>query len=274
MTRKDIVKALEDRGYKAEETEISKNGISFKGIVIGKERVAPIIYTDDLIAEADRSGRSLYSVVAEVIEIYKRNKEEEIPITLLLSKKYFTNHVFVGIQKKSDLHIEKRSCELDPEGLETYLYLKYEGCETIGTITINAEFLREVGIDREEAWTAALRNVCEHTTVESLDKIMSDAFGIPYDPAVEPDLPLYIISNADKVKGAGAILNKERLKEFGKKYGADRLVILPSSIHEMLIFPYFAGVNLENMRELVKEINLSDVAPEERLTNSAYIMEL
>lgn len=274
MTRNDIVRALEDRGYKAEETEINKNGISLKGIVIGKERVAPIIYTDELIEEADRSGRSLYSVVTEVIEIYKRNKEEEIPITLLFSKKYFTTHVFVGIQKKSNADIEKRSCELDPEGLEAYLYLKYKGCDTIGTITINAEFLREVGINREEAWTAALRNVCEHTTVESLDKIMSDVFGIPYDPAVEPDLPLYIVSNSDKIKGAGSILNKARLQEFGKKYGADRLVILPSSIHEMLIFPYFVGVNLEDMKKLVKEINLSDVAPEERLTDSAYIMEL
>ena len=43
MTRTDIIKELERRGYKAECRNNVKNGIIFEGIVIGDKQVSPII---------------------------------------------------------------------------------------------------------------------------------------------------------------------------------------------------------------------------------------
>ena len=51
-------------------------------------------------------------------------------------------------------------------------------------------------------------------------------------------------------------------------------VVLPSSIHEMLILPYDDSIDMDVMSEMVREINATQVSPEERLTDQAYLIEV
>ena len=48
MTRNDIIRELQRRGYKAESRDNIKNGVVFEGVVIGDNQIAPIIYTKAL----------------------------------------------------------------------------------------------------------------------------------------------------------------------------------------------------------------------------------
>lgn len=48
------------------------------------------------------------------------------------------------------------------------------------------------------------------------------------------------------------------------------ILILPSSIHQMLILPDDGQVDAEMLRDMVKEVNATQVAPAERLTNDVY----
>ena len=77
-----------------------------------------------------------------------------------------------------------------------------------------------------------------------------------------------------KFKGAAAIMNRKALKAFTQKYRTNMLFVLPSSIHEMMIAPYDSSLNLNELSAMVKEINETQVAPEERLTDRAYIITL
>ena len=75
MKRMDIVNALIARGFKAQSQESIKNGIVVEGIVIrSDDPIAPIIYTDRLIRDAEVQGKSLSDVVDMVIRIYEENK--------------------------------------------------------------------------------------------------------------------------------------------------------------------------------------------------------
>ena len=57
MKRQDIVNVLIERGFKAEMQENVKNGIIVEGIMIqGDDPIAPIIYTDRLICDAEAHG--------------------------------------------------------------------------------------------------------------------------------------------------------------------------------------------------------------------------
>lgn len=274
MTRTDIIKELERRGYKAECRNNVKNGIIFEGIVVGDKQVSPIIYTEKLIEKAEECGRNIYNVASEIIDIYEQNEDKEIPLELLTSREFFLSHVSIGIQRKSNEDMEKQDCELDPDELESYLLIKYRYEDGVGSMKINDYFLKQVGVDCLEAWEIARKNVCDDTVIESMEQIMAETLGMSYDPDVEPDLPLYIISTVDKIKGASVILNRDKLKEFGKKHGTDKILVLPSSIHEMLIAPYQEWMDIEAMKNLVQEVNASEVLPEDRLIDKAYIMEL
>ena len=61
---------------------------------------------------------------------------------------------------------------------------------------------------------------------------------------------------------------------FGKKHGVNKLIVLPSSIHEMLVMPYEGNGDLDAISDMVAEINQEHVEPEERLTDQAYLIEL
>ena len=46
--------------------------------------------------------------------------------------------------------------------------------------------------------------------------------------------------------------------------------VLPSSVHEVVIVPASAGVGCRDMDEMVAEVNRTQVAPEEVLSDRAY----
>ena len=54
MTRNDIIRELQRRGYKAESRDNIKNGVVFEGVVIGGNQISPIIYTKALIEDAEK----------------------------------------------------------------------------------------------------------------------------------------------------------------------------------------------------------------------------
>ena len=44
--------------------------------------------------------------------------------------------------------------------------------------------------------------------------------------------PFYVVTNKSEYRGASAILNKKMLSEFGRKYNINKVVVIPSSIHD------------------------------------------
>ena len=69
MTRNDIIRELQRRGYKAESRDNIKNGVVFEGVVIGGNQISPIIYTKALIEDAEKRGKNVYNVATKIIEI-------------------------------------------------------------------------------------------------------------------------------------------------------------------------------------------------------------
>ena len=59
------------------------------------------------------------------------------------------------------------------------------------------------------------------------------------------------------------------LKEFSKKIGHD-LIILPSSVHEVLLLPYDSTYSFQEMADMVKDVNEKCVPVEEQLSNQVY----
>ena len=60
----------------------------------------------------------------------------------------------------------------------------------------------------------------------------------------------------------------------GKKHNTDKVVVLPSSVHEMLLVPYTEEIDIDTFSEMVEEVNTAEVDPTERLTDRAYIITL
>ncbi len=87
--------------------------------------------------------------------------------------------------------------------------------------------------------------------------------------AKEKKIPMFVLTNKQKFYGAACMLYPEVLKNFAEKIKQD-LYILPSSVHEVILVPANAGTNQESLREIVTDINRTQVAEDEVLADSVY----
>lgn len=183
---------------------------------------------------------------------------------------WILKHITIGLQASSDGDIIKRPCDL--EGIEQYLFLKGKLSDTSYSVKLTPDILSHAGIDECRAWEQAMENLCADTQITSLTKLLSDMSGIPLEAPAEPGISLHVITNSEKYKGAATILNRKALRSFAREHHTNMLFVLPSSVHEMMISPFTEKTTADELSVIVKEVNETQVAPEERLTDRAYIL--
>ena len=117
-----------------------------------------------------------------------------------------------------------------------------------------------------------MENLCTDTQITGLTKLLSDMSGIPSDTPSEPDIHLHVITHSEQYKGAATIMNRKALRSFAREHHTNMLFVLPSSVHEMMISPFTEKTTADELSAIVREVNKTQVAPEERLTDRAYIL--
>ena len=182
---------------------------------------------------------------------------------------WILDHITIALQRSSDDELVKRPTDLDD--IEQYLILQGEKEDAWYSIKVVPLLLSNAGIDEATAWNQALENLQVDTQIKNLGKVLSDITGIPFATA-DTDMKFHVITNSYKCKGAGCIMNRKALRMFAQNHNTNMLFVLPSSVHEMMIAPYDGSLDLDELSAMVKEINETQVAPEDRLTDRAYII--
>lgn len=149
--------------------------------------------------------------------------------------------------------------------------IKWEEDNQYCCIKVTPGILGGLNIYANEAWEQAEKNTNATTVIMPLDQILNEILGVE---GCADDIPLFVISNMENHRGASAILNKAVLAEFGREHNIKKAIVMPSSIHEMLLLPYEDGENIEEYISMVKDINESKVLPEEQLADRAYLITL
>lgn len=82
--------------------------------------------------------------------------------------------------------------------------------------------------------------------------------------------PLYVLSNTNGLYGASCMIYQDVLKDFADRIQAD-IVLLPSSVHEVLLTPKLPETSYEDLSSMVTSINRQEVSLEEQLSNQVYL---
>lgn len=144
---------------------------------------------------------------------------------------------------------------------------------------VRNNFAQELGMTEEQLFKCAVENTRRifPPVVKSMNDVIRDMFisdGMPEEMAdmmigeVPEDRMMYIISNEQGINGAGSMLYEDNLHKLAMELETD-LYLLPSSVHECIAISVNAGDPYE-LAEMVSEINMSQVALEERLSNQVY----
>lgn len=194
----------------------------------------------------------------------------------IFQKEYVEEHIFIGLQRSEQEEIERKNTEF--EEIEKYLYIRMdtEGGVFI-TAKVNQSYFEKAQVSVQEAWSLAEKNTNKESFVMGLAEYMAKRFGKDMASIIFPyQTPFYVVTNKSGYKGASAILNKKMLSEFGRKYNINKVVVIPSSIHEMFILPadILEMVEMEELTEMVQDVNKNEVLVKEQLSDRAYILDI
>lgn len=234
-----------------------------------EENIAPVIYLEEFY-ERYEWGKEIFTIAEEVIKIYEECKRNP-PI---IHKELFQfdnikDHIIyevINAEKSKNFLQDKPYIQfLDLALVFKVLYL--EENQTY-KVTISNDHMHKWGMTKEELCEYAERNtetllpVCCKNMSEVIGKVLSEK---------ENDSRIYILTNQTMSAGAGAMFYKDVLKKFAEKYGS--FYILPSSIHEVLLYVGNDEERPELLEEIVKDINCNVVKKEEVLSNRVYFYD-
>ena len=151
-----------------------------------------------------------------------------------------------------------------------YIRAESEDGKMVMIIWIDQTLLTDWGIDLQALETQAVKNLIkDRYTIQSINDILNRSFDGNIVPDSPMDCPLYVLTNQRAFFGAAGILDKGIISAFADNVGHD-LFILPSSRHEVLLFPDLGDVAAGGLDGIVKEVNDSTVEPYDRLSDHAY----
>ena len=146
-------------------------------------------------------------------------------------------------------------------------------------IIINDAAKESFDVSLEELHEIAMLNLAKEKKefLTMKDMIMKSMGLDPDDPELhilfpETEHPMFVLSRESLAYGAAAILDKETQEMIAGKFGGD-YIILPSSIHETIVVPKTEDMDISLLHQMVRDVNESQVAPEEQLSDHVYIYD-
>lgn len=272
---KEISEGLEQRtGFAVEVREVLKNnGIRLHGLILedGKA-VRPTIYAEGLFKAWRDQGIGMEQIISKAIELLQtENSEVSMDVEEYSNFEKIRRRVFYKLicyQKNQAL-------------LKTVPYMRFldlakvfvvdTSVENSGqaTILIRWDHVNLWGIDLDE-----LNLVAEENTERMFPAMtlrMSDVIG-----ALDPDLEwtdglnnMFVITNEKKMFGASVLNYARFFRKFADNIGWKNLIILPSSVHELIVAP--DDGRAKDLEPMVKEINETVVSADDVLSDSVYL---
>lgn len=254
-------------------TEVLKNNnVSLTGIVVMKEsdNVSPTIYLEEPFRQY-QDGAALQKIVDEIAALYEKHAHN-----VKLDMDFFRDFSLV----KDRIYHKVINFEKNRKLLEDVPYFRWHDLAVIfyyameaasfgrATIMLHNTHLDMWGQPAEEVYRIARENMRQNMPelLVPMQKLLEDVAGIR---AGERDLPLYVLTNKSRMFGASAMLYSDKIGELATQLDTD-LLILPSSVHEVLLLPDDRVQEYGFYREMVREVNTTQVDPEEILSFNLY----
>ena len=289
---KDNIKLFLPRDYENAEVstmECHKLNRAYTGLMVRKEgeMLTPTINLNRLYeAYKAQPGVTMETVCRKIADIVIE-APIQVDLKAILNYEDVKDKLFIRV---SSAEANKEVLEIVPHQLKEDLAITYhvavgKNQDGLSSMLITNEMMKEYGVTQEQIHEDAMKSsprvmVPEVSSIGALiDEIYQknilmltpDEREMLLETLQESsEMPtFFVVTNTERIDGAGVIFYPEFMDNMGELLGND-FFILPSSIHQMLILPDDGQVDAEMLRDMVKEVNATQVAPAERLTNDVY----
>lgn len=251
------------------------NGTIRRGLSFIREEIniSPAIFLEEYYRQFCE-GVPLEDVTEEILKLYKE-VELHRPFDESLVKEYKEIRdriIYRLVNRQSNTDILEEIPHREILDLAV-IYFVLVDVNVYGTATmlVRREHQEVWGISEEELYEQAEVNTPRLLRKEfrEMKSVLEEMTGLR-DEATEN--ALYVLTNHIRSNGAGVILYDGCLQQIGRQLG-ENYYALPSSIHEWIIVPQRNAPKENELSAMVKEINETQVEPEEILSDHAYFYD-
>lgn len=279
----DEIRARADKKYQIQRNEVTKNnGVKLTGIAVMAEKGGPCIYLDEFYREYDSGEMEFGETVDEIYNMIMENLDalSSIDVSYLSEWETVRGSIHARLinagKNKEMLDRVPHRMFLDLAVVYYAVVVELEDHGT-GTMLINNGYMEQWGQLEDSLYRQAIENmraegkpffrdmdtvICGLLLQEDVDLLCDDASKL--------DAKLYVLSNQRRKYGAAEILDNNILQMIADKIG-DGFIVLPSSVHEVIIVPPKNEMEYGKLADMVREVNDSQVAVEERLSYHIYV---
>lgn len=262
------------------QTVYKNNGLYLDGLVIMENNcnISPTLYLN-YYYESYQGGTSFQQVYETILENYRQNKPAQS-----IDVRFFTQ--FENAKSKIALKLinyeqNKKLLEDVPHiqfldmAIVFYCLISMDSQAGNATILIHNSHLSYWDTSLEELFQIAKRNTRQMlpARLNDMNDVLRDLSGKHMlFPPFQPDedvYPMFVLTNHINLYGAACILYEDLLKEYARQAETD-FYILPSSIHEVILIPAVDPNCQQELSQMVKEVNHSQLLEEEILSDHAY----
>lgn len=287
MTRKEefyknvaeeVAKNLGDEVV-VEVSEVTKVNLSLDGLIIRRrgEAIAPTIYLNQYFNRFT-DGMEMDEIVEDIILVYKNNLPDNLADVFRVEDFYDFDTVkekvvlkVINTEKNLDLLETVPNLSMEGLGLSVVFYVSLMTGEQSAGILIKNEHLKLWNKDVSDLIILAEENTnrMHSYIVKGLNEIMAEMMELPVDEI--SDVPeLYVLTDENKTFGASQLYLKDKISEFAVLHDCD-VYILPSSVHELLLLPAnFQGIEPDYLKEMVMQVNATEVSESDFLYDGAF----
>lgn len=272
----EINRILKDEEFYIEYNEVQKNNVNkeaYRLIPKTQKTCSPVAYCENFENCSDNT-----EIAKELINIWNKGKSYEIPdIEELGSREFILKNVYPKVVANTNNELIDGQHLVFKEFLDMFvIYYVNIGADNEGTASYNVQekMIANAGIDMEELHSQAIKNLEKEVSIKDMQDIIMNIIGITDESEfdfsqVPEENQMLVLSKKDSMYGASVILCASVLEKLDSFWNGE-FVILPSSVHEC-ISVRGDGFTLQEMKEMVMEINDTEVSPEDRLTDSVYV---
>lgn len=276
----ELQKNMETLENKIHRRKVTKtNGVVKDGISVwySDSNVAPTVYLDDLY-EMHKGGYSVNELADTTVKVLEKNKNmtPEMPVLTTESAK---ENLYCTIINSAEN--EEMLKNVPHEKLEDLSVVARFRVGKDGSFLVTNDICKILQMTSEEVMEVAHANTnktkykCQ-SMGEMLRELMIQE-GIPeafadelIQQTQEGNDIMWILSNESRIDGAVAITSQDALKAAHEKLGED-FYVLPSSRHEVILVPQNFVSDVEDLKTMVHEVNITEVEEVDKLSDSVYI---
>lgn len=268
MNKREYAEAIAREINGAEVREVEKaNGVVFTGISITVGNVSPTAYIDYFY-----DNNVPVSDATEKIKSAFNDSQKQIDVSWICDYEKVKPRLQARLyNQKTKAEVFRPATEYGFDDIIIIPYISIEMEDGNGAAQVRESHLKQWGVTATEVIDTAIKNLqYEQKIISMTEFLLSMLFkgDAPETPDCFED-PIVIVTNKTLCYGASSILTVT--KELQKRF-PDGYVVIPSSVNECIVIGECEDMELqlENVTQMVREVNASEVKPEEVLSDHAY----